>query len=179
MVCIGRSRCDDHAERNDGRRDDVHDRFSGVRQDRRGSRDEVGGKLRRHDRAPRNQREHSRANGEAPVHDVLLGNAILHRHLSTLAPTLGQGNHIKPREAKGDRALTGWLLQAEPKLPRLLYPRRAVSSIVLRGVAQPGSALGSGPRGRRFKSGRPDHSVLLRSAPPRCAARLQRALRPS
>ena len=28
--------------------------------------------------------------------------------------------------------------------------------IVRRGVAQPGSALGSGPRGRRFKSYRPD-----------------------
>ena len=27
---------------------------------------------------------------------------------------------------------------------------------VHRGVAQPGSALGSGPRGRRFKSYRPD-----------------------
>ena len=26
-----------------------------------------------------------------------------------------------------------------------------------RGVAQPGRALGSGPRGPRFKSGRPDH----------------------
>ncbi len=26
-----------------------------------------------------------------------------------------------------------------------------------RGVAQPGSALGLGPRGRRFKSSRPDH----------------------
>src|SRR3989442_15965307 len=26
-----------------------------------------------------------------------------------------------------------------------------------RGVAQPGRALGSGPRGRRFKSSRPDH----------------------
>src|SRR5271169_6094178 len=29
-----------------------------------------------------------------------------------------------------------------------------------RGVAQPGSALGSGPRGRRFKSSRPDHSIF-------------------
>ena len=28
---------------------------------------------------------------------------------------------------------------------------------VVRGVAQPGSALGLGPRGRRFKSSRPDH----------------------
>jgi hypothetical protein len=27
-----------------------------------------------------------------------------------------------------------------------------------RGVAQPGRALGSGPRGRRFKSSRPDHN---------------------
>ena len=33
-----------------------------------------------------------------------------------------------------------------------------VTMIVLcRGVAQPGRALGSGPRGRRFKSSRPDH----------------------
>ena len=30
-----------------------------------------------------------------------------------------------------------------------------------RGVAQPGSALGSGPRGRRFKSSRPDHVSTL------------------
>ncbi len=29
-----------------------------------------------------------------------------------------------------------------------------------RGVAQPGSALGSGPRGRRFKSYRPDSFLL-------------------
>jgi hypothetical protein len=28
----------------------------------------------------------------------------------------------------------------------------------LRGVAQPGSAFGSGPKGRRFKSSRPDNS---------------------
>jgi hypothetical protein len=27
-----------------------------------------------------------------------------------------------------------------------------------RGVAQPGSALGLGPRGRRFESSRPDHN---------------------
>ena len=27
-----------------------------------------------------------------------------------------------------------------------------------RGVAQPGSAFGSGPKGRRFKSSRPDHN---------------------
>src|SRR4026208_95355 len=31
-----------------------------------------------------------------------------------------------------------------------------VTSSVCRGVAQPGRALGSGPRGRRFKSCRPD-----------------------
>ena len=31
------------------------------------------------------------------------------------------------------------------------------NSTLCRGVAQPGRALGSGPRGRRFKSGRPDH----------------------
>ena len=33
---------------------------------------------------------------------------------------------------------------------------RSVGSVRLRGVAQFGSALGSGPRGRRFKSSRPD-----------------------
>lgn len=31
-----------------------------------------------------------------------------------------------------------------------------------RGVAQLGRALGSGPRGRRFKSGRPDHELLFK-----------------
>ena len=30
-------------------------------------------------------------------------------------------------------------------------------NVVSRGVAQPGSAPGSGPGGRRFKSSRPDH----------------------
>ena len=29
--------------------------------------------------------------------------------------------------------------------------------LIIRGVAQPGSALGSGPRGREFKSPLPDH----------------------
>ena len=36
-------------------------------------------------------------------------------------------------------------------------------SHVCRGVAQPGRALGSGPRGRRFESSRPDHFSLSRS----------------
>jgi hypothetical protein len=31
-----------------------------------------------------------------------------------------------------------------------------------RGVAQPGSALGSGPRSREFKSPLPDHHLLKR-----------------
>ena len=31
------------------------------------------------------------------------------------------------------------------------------TGISVRGVAQPGSALGLGPRGRRFESSRPDH----------------------
>ena len=31
--------------------------------------------------------------------------------------------------------------------------------LLVRGVAQPGRALGSGPRGRRFESSRPDHSI--------------------
>src|SRR6266508_4049669 len=31
-----------------------------------------------------------------------------------------------------------------------------------RGVAQPGRALGSGPRGRRFESSRPDHKFLAK-----------------
>jgi hypothetical protein len=31
----------------------------------------------------------------------------------------------------------------------------------VRGVAQPGSALGLGPRGRRFESSRPDHQRRL------------------
>ena len=35
----------------------------------------------------------------------------------------------------------------------------AVSSNLRRGVAQPGRALGSGPRGRRFESSRPDHKL--------------------
>jgi hypothetical protein len=30
-----------------------------------------------------------------------------------------------------------------------------------RGVAQSGSALGSGPRGRQFKPARPDHFLLI------------------
>jgi hypothetical protein len=33
-----------------------------------------------------------------------------------------------------------------------------------RGVAQPGRALGSGPRGRRFKSSRPDQYIGKRKA---------------
>ena len=33
-----------------------------------------------------------------------------------------------------------------------------------RGVAQPGSASGLGPEGRRFKSCRPDHSNIMRKA---------------
>ena len=32
-----------------------------------------------------------------------------------------------------------------------------VDEIIARGVAQPGRALGSGPRSRWFKSSRPDH----------------------
>jgi hypothetical protein len=32
-----------------------------------------------------------------------------------------------------------------------------------RGVAQPGSALGLGPRGRRFESSRPDHFLFSRA----------------
>ena len=35
--------------------------------------------------------------------------------------------------------------------------RRWGTMTACRGVAQPGRALGSGPRGRRFKSSRPDH----------------------
>jgi hypothetical protein len=38
--------------------------------------------------------------------------------------------------------------------PRVLAVVRLL--VVERGVAQPGSALGSGPRSRRFKSSRPD-----------------------
>ena len=34
-------------------------------------------------------------------------------------------------------------------------------SATCRGVAQPGRALGSGPRGRRFKSSRPDHFISI------------------
>ena len=33
-------------------------------------------------------------------------------------------------------------------------------NVIRRGVAQFGSALGSGPRGRQFKSARPDHSKI-------------------
>ena len=32
-----------------------------------------------------------------------------------------------------------------------------------RGVAQPGSASGLGPEGRRFKSCRPDHNIMLKA----------------
>ncbi len=35
--------------------------------------------------------------------------------------------------------------------------RKYATLTVRRGVAQPGRALGSGPRGRRFESSRPDH----------------------
>ena len=38
-------------------------------------------------------------------------------------------------------------------------PSGGVTSLVCRGVAQPGRALGSGPRGRRFKSFRPDQYI--------------------
>ena len=34
----------------------------------------------------------------------------------------------------------------------------------IRGVAQPGSASGLGPEGRRFKSCRPDHKKIMRKA---------------
>ena len=37
------------------------------------------------------------------------------------------------------------------------HDRRWDTITSCRGVAQPGRALGSGPRGRRFKSSRPDH----------------------
>jgi hypothetical protein len=37
-----------------------------------------------------------------------------------------------------------------------LSPRIHSALLKRRGVAQPGRALGSGPRGRRFKSSRPD-----------------------
>ena len=40
-----------------------------------------------------------------------------------------------------------------------------VESSCGRGVAQFGSALGLGPRGRWFESSRPDHSYLLGSTP--------------
>src|SRR6185503_13142512 len=43
------------------------------------------------------------------------------------------------------------------------YPFTRIS---LRGVAQPGSALGLGPRGRRFESSRPDHFLCLIRWPP-------------
>ncbi len=33
------------------------------------------------------------------------------------------------------------------------------TGISVRGVAQPGSALGLGPRGRRFESSRPDQNL--------------------
>ena len=48
-------------------------------------------------------------------------------------------------------------------------PSRGVTSLVCRGVAQPGRALGSGPRGRRFKSFRPDHASRPKS-PESCSA---------
>src|SRR6266480_2493816 len=39
--------------------------------------------------------------------------------------------------------------------------RHIESCLLLRGVAQPGRALGSGPRGRRFESSRPDQIVSV------------------
>jgi hypothetical protein len=40
-------------------------------------------------------------------------------------------------------------------------PNRQLTAALIRGVAQSGSAPGSGPGGRRFESSRPDHSSKL------------------
>src|SRR5258708_5627519 len=41
----------------------------------------------------------------------------------------------------------------------LLLDQRPIGKSGIRGVAQPGSALGLGPRGRRFESSRPDQRI--------------------
>src|SRR6266404_6542589 len=46
-----------------------------------------------------------------------------------------------------------------PFLPHRMLDLRRRLSLQFRGVAQPGSALGLGPRGRRFKSSRPDQNL--------------------
>src|SRR5258705_5992205 len=50
-------------------------------------------------------------------------------------------------------------LTVDSHVPRM--PRTWFTGISFRGVAQPGSALGLGPRGRRFESSRPDHNLTL------------------
>jgi hypothetical protein len=42
---------------------------------------------------------------------------------------------------------------------RLYWVSPYITFLPCRGVAQPGSALASGARGRRFESSRPDHKV--------------------
>ena len=65
-------------------------------------------------------------------------------------------------------------LLARPPRASDTPPRGGMLPALRRGVAQLGSALGSGPRGRRFKSARPDQGfrVVIRpdpsEEPPRC-----------
>src|SRR3569833_4693589 len=53
-----------------------------------------------------------------------------------------------------------WFPRQPIETPCTLSPNSPSNAIIDRGVAQPGSALLSGGRGRRFKSSHPDHEFL-------------------